>query len=147
MAADEDQIQLLYRTLIDAWNDRDAERFAAVFLDDGASIGFDGSELEGRHGIQAELRAIFAEHETAPYIVKVRSVELLAQNVGLLRAVAGMVPVGQTDIDPKVNAHHTLLAVRPRDGWLIKLFQNTPAQFHGRPELAEKLTQELSELL
>jgi hypothetical protein len=27
------------------------------------------------------------------------------------------------------------------------LSQNTPAQFHGRPELAEALTRELQELL
>ena len=27
--------------------------------------------------------------------------------------------------------------------WRIALFQNTPAQFHGRPEAAEALTDEL----
>jgi len=27
--------------------------------------------------------------------------------------------------------------------WRIKLFQNTPAQFHGRPELVEQMTDEL----
>ncbi|TMB75962.1 MAG: DUF4440 domain-containing protein, partial [Chloroflexi bacterium] len=27
------------------------------------------------------------------------------------------------------------------------LFQNTPAQFHGRPELVQQLTEELRQLL
>jgi hypothetical protein len=29
----------------------------------------------------------------------------------------------------------------------VILFQNTPAQFHGRPDLAEQLTAELRQLL
>lgn len=34
-------------------------------------------------------------------------------------------------------------------GWNRRsaLFQNTPAQFHGRPELVEALTEELRQLL
>lgn len=30
---------------------------------------------------------------------------------------------------------------------IAALFQNTPAQFHGRPELAQQLTAELQQLL
>jgi len=33
-----------------------------------------------------------------------------------------------------------------RDIRSIALFQNTPAQFHGRPELAQQLTEELRQL-
>jgi hypothetical protein len=58
-----------------------------------------------------------------------------------------MVPPGQTDINPAVNTIQTLVAVK-RDGtWRIALFQNTPAQFHGRPELVQQLTEELRQLL
>jgi hypothetical protein len=32
-------------------------------------------------------------------------------------------------------------------GWSVALFQTTPAQFHGLPELSEALTAELSALL
>ena len=38
-------------------------------------------------------------------------------------------------------------AVKRAGRWRIILFQNTPAQFHGRPELAQQLTDELRELL
>jgi hypothetical protein len=31
--------------------------------------------------------------------------------------------------------------------WRIALFQNTPAQFHGRPELVQQLTEQLRQLL
>ena len=45
------------------------------------------------------------------------------------------------------NAIQTLIAKRGDDGWWIAVFQNTPAQYHGRPEAAEALTSELRALL
>jgi uncharacterized protein (TIGR02246 family) len=93
------------------------------------------------------MRQIFAEHTTAAFVAKVRGVRLLGAEAGILRAVAGMVPPGQTELEPKVNTHHTVVAVK-RDGeWRIALFQNTPAQFHGRPDLVQQLIEELRELL
>jgi uncharacterized protein (TIGR02246 family) len=144
---EDERVRSLYGRLIDAWNDRDAEEFASCFHDSGLSIGFDGSVMENRESIASELGRIFADHETAPYVSKVRTVRLLSDDVVLLRAVSGMVPPGQTDINPDVNSHHTLIAEKRAGEWLITLFQNTPAQFHGRPELREALTQELRELL
>lgn len=58
-----------------------------------------------------------------------------------------MIPPGKSDIEPAVNAHQTLVAVKKDNGWQVELFQNTPAQFHGRPELVEEMTEELRELL
>jgi uncharacterized protein (TIGR02246 family) len=68
---------------------------------------------------------------------------LLSAEVALLRAVVGMIPPGRSELEPARNAHQTVVAAK-RDGqWRIVLFQNTPAQFHGRPDLVERLTQEL----
>jgi hypothetical protein len=50
-----------------------------------------------------------------------------------------MVPPGRDTLNPNVNALHTLVAERGR----IVLFQNTPAQYHGRPELVEEHTAEV----
>jgi hypothetical protein len=63
-----------------------------------------------------------------------------------------MVPPGQAKLNPAVNTIQTLVAVRQAAvgqavGWRTAVYQNTPAQFHGRPDLAEALTQELQELL
>jgi hypothetical protein len=63
----------------------------------------------------------------------------------LLRAVAGMIPPGQDKINPAANAIQSLIAVNSGMGWSISLYQNTPAQFHGRPALVEQLTKELEE--
>lgn len=58
-----------------------------------------------------------------------------------------MIPPGKTDINPDTNAHQTLVAVKKDEDWKIELFQNTLAKFHGRPELVEQMTEELSQLI
>ncbi|MCC7021209.1 MAG: SgcJ/EcaC family oxidoreductase [Thermomicrobiales bacterium] len=144
---DDEAIRALHRGLIAAWNQRNPDDYAARFLDDGSVVGFDGSQMEGRAEIAAQLRAIFADHVTAPYVAKIEEVRFLAPGVAVLRAIVGMIPPGQKDLNPAANALQTLVAVE-RDGqWHIALFQNTPAQFHGRPELVEQMTNELRELL
>jgi uncharacterized protein (TIGR02246 family) len=68
---------------------------------------------------------------------KIRGVCFLTPEVSVLRAVAGMVPPGQADLNPAVNALQTLVATKGAGPWRIALFQNTPAQLHRRPELAQ----------
>ena len=135
----------LYQELLQAWNDRDAAAYAALFAPDANVTGFDGSQMDGPAEIESQLSQIFAHHQTAPYVSKVREVRLLSPDVALLRAVAGMTKDGQ--INAAVNAIQTLVAQKLDGQWRIALFQNTPAQFHGRPELGEALTKELSEML
>lgn len=144
---DEIEVRELYRQMLEGWNKRDAGAFAVPFAEDGESIGFDGSQLVGKTEIVTTLQQIFADHPTAPYVSKVKSVTLLSPEVAILRAISGMVPPGQTDINPAVNTLQTLIAIK-RDGqWRILLFQNTPAQFHGRPDLVQQMTEELRQLL
>jgi uncharacterized protein (TIGR02246 family) len=139
----EKQVRALYDTLITAWNDHDGTAMAAPFAEDGVVIGFDGSVSSGIQAISSAMTNIFADHETGRYAVKVKSVRELAQQAVILRAIAGLVPPGQTAIRPETNSHQTV-AAEARDGqWRIVLFQNTPAQFHGRPELVEEMTKEL----
>src|SRR3954465_10053094 len=135
-------VEATYRDLIRAWNDRDATAFARLFADDAYLIGFDGSQMEGRAQIETELGQIFADHVTAPYLARVEGVRMLAPQVALLRAKVGMVPPGQTELNPAANALQSLVAVNNDDEWRIAVFQNTPAQFHGRPELVEQMTAE-----
>jgi hypothetical protein len=58
-----------------------------------------------------------------------------------------MVPPGGSEIVAERNAIQTVVACRGDDGWSAALFQTTPAQFHGRPELVESLTAELASLV
>jgi uncharacterized protein (TIGR02246 family) len=139
----DNDVETLYRAILDAWNTRDADRYAAAFIDDGHAVGFDGSQLEGRDAIGSSLRSIFAHHQTGTYVGIVRQVQQLAPGVALLRSVAGMIPHGERDLKPELNAIQTLLAVKRDDAWRAAMFQNTPAAFHGRPDEVKKLTDEL----
>lgn len=146
-ASQEDAVRALYRRLLDAWNRRSTGDFAALYEEDGNQVGFDGTQVNGRAEIEAHLRSIFADHRTARYVAKIREVRFPGPGVAVLRAVAGMIPPGQTDLNPAVHAVQSLVAVNHDGQWQIALFQNTPAQFHARPEAAEQLTEELRTLL
>src|SRR5215213_922190 len=140
-------IGALYQQLLDGWNQRDGAAYAALFAEDASIIGFDGSQMNGRAEIAAQIGRIFADHPTSRYVGKIREVRLLTPDAAVLRAVVGMVPPGQSDLKPDVNAIQSLVAARRAGKWQIALFQNTPARFDGRPELAQQLTDELRELL
>jgi hypothetical protein len=90
---------------------------------------------------------MFADHMIAAYVGKIREVRFLAFMLPLLRAVSGMVPHGQSDANPASQYHSGARRRKTWGSWRIALYQNTPAQFHGRPDLSEALTEELRELL
>ena len=136
-------VERLYRALLDAWNARDAKAWGECFADDGSLVGFDGSPIETKASIVEHLSGIFADHQPATYVAKVREVRELAPGVALLRAVVGMVPPGATDINPSVNAVQLMVAVATSDAWRVAHLQSTPAAFHGRPEAVDALSDEL----
>jgi uncharacterized protein (TIGR02246 family) len=142
-----ERVLVVYRELLESWNKRDAEAFAAAFTDDGSCVGFDGSMMNGREEIASTLRGIFEHHPTASYVAKVREVRPVAPGLTLVRSVVGMVPPGQNELKPDVNAIQSLVIVEKGDAVKIALLQNTPAAFHGRPELAQQLTSELMDVL
>jgi hypothetical protein len=99
------------------------------------------------------LSEVFGAHATPAYVQLVREVRFLNQDTALLRAASGLVPPGQEDLKPELNAIQSLLAVRNAssndlselifDSWQVAHFQNTPAAWHQKPEDAERLTREL----
>lgn len=135
----------LYGQILRCWNGGDAGGFSRVFTRSGNIVGFDGSQVNGQENIEAHLARIFSSHSTASYVAKVREVRLLGEEVVLLRAVAGMVPPGRSELNPALNTIHTMVAAKQGGRYRVELFQSTPAAFHGRQEDAERLTAELQE--
>jgi len=136
-------IQSLYRQLINSWNEMSSKTYADLFTADGSIVGFDGSQANSRKEIHDHLSSIFADHAPARFVTIIREVRILSSTVGLLRAVAGMVPRNGKEINASTNAIQSLVAVKQEDHFRIAMFQNTPAAFHGRPEESEKLLKEL----
>lgn len=140
-------IETIYQQLLEAWNRQDANAFAALLSPIATVIGFDGSTMHGPQEVSAALAAIFKHHKTARYVWKVRAIRMLGPQVAILESVAGMVPPGQKLIKSETNAIQVMVAAWHYTEWRIESFQNTPAQFHGRPEMIEKLTAELQQLV
>lgn len=143
VSADETQVRQLYDGFITQWNARNAAGLATLFASDANVVGFDGSQMNSSNEIASTLGEIFAHHQTAPYVGIVREVRWLSPDVAVLRAVVGMPNAERTDINPAVNAIQTMVAERDQAVWMIAVLQTTPAALHGRPDLAEQLTQEL----
>lgn len=146
-AAWKSETRALYARLIEAWDKRNARDFALQFASDANLVGFDGSQVDGQLAIGAHLTEIFTHHQTPGYVVIVREVRQITNEVTILRANSGLVPPGKDDIDPALNAVQSVIAANRGGSWKIVLFQNTPAANHLRPDLAKQLTDELRAVL
>jgi uncharacterized protein (TIGR02246 family) len=147
LSTDGFEVSSLYQKILDSWNKHSATDFAALFFEDGNVVGFDGSQMNGRAEIESTLQQIFNDHETAPYVGKIKEVRFMTPTAAVLRAIGGVIPLGTSDINPALNTIQTVIAAKEDDTWRIALYQNTPAQFHGRPDLVEQLSEELRKLL
>ncbi len=145
-ASVEKEIRSLYHNLLQAWNNNDAEGMANLCAEKANMIGFDGSQHDGKKNIEEQMRQIFNEHKVIPFVYKVREVRFLNAEAAVLRSVVSMINPEGTDILPQVNAIQTLVASKHDEKWLVEIFHNTPAAYHGRPELIEQLTEELREV-
>jgi len=139
------QVQQLYQQLLECWNNSDAHGYAALFDEECSVIGFDGSQMNGKSSIASELSRIFKDHRVASYIYDIEETRSIGNCAYLLRAVVGMISPGGEDIIPDRNAIQSMIAIKKDDKFLITLFQNTPAAFHGRPEESKRLTERLQE--
>jgi uncharacterized protein (TIGR02246 family) len=146
---DEITIRALYQELMDGWNRGSGEAFASPFAEDGDLVGFDGTHLKGRHEIISFHQQLFNTYVKGTRLVgKVRSVRFLTPDVAIMHAVGGTIMADQTDIDPDRNSVQTLVAKKGvNEEWRLAAFKNTRAQYLGRPEQSQALTEELRMLL
>ena len=140
-------VEHLYEALLKAWNARDAAAMADLCGDEAIVIGFDGSTMVGADEVETKLTDIFNEHPTPAYVYKLKSLRFPNTETAILIGIAGMLPPGQSDLDPALNAIQSLVATNFADEWRISLFQNTPAALHGRPEARDAVTAELRAVL
>ncbi|MGH9950843.1 MAG: SgcJ/EcaC family oxidoreductase [Nitrososphaeraceae archaeon] len=147
--ADETAIRSLYQQLMDGWNKGSSEAFAAPFAEDSDLVGFDGTHLNGRQNIISFHQQLFDNYVKDSRLVgKARNVRFLTHDVAIMHVIGGTIMAGQTDIEPERNSVQTLVATKDSKGkWRLAAFQNTRAQYLGRPEQAEALTEELRRLL
>ena len=136
-------VEELYANLMEAWNKRDAKAFEDLFILDGDLVGFDGTQAHGQGSIGEHLRQVFDAHATLKYVYRITGVTQISTDVAIVRAIAGMVPPGSKDFDPKLHAVHRMTAVHRGGAYRVALFQNTPARLDNRPQEIEQMTADL----
>ena len=141
--ADKNTIQDLYFAYLKAWNNRDAKAIAALTTADCLIIGFDGSTMHSSAEVENTIGQIFKDHPTSAYVALIQDVRFLTEDIAILNSNAGMIPPGQNSIKPDVNAIQVLTAACQSGEWKIEIFQNTPAAFHGRPDVVKEFTNAL----
>jgi uncharacterized protein (TIGR02246 family) len=145
---DETAIRALIEQMIDGWNKGSGNAFATPFDDDADFVGFDGTHLKGRQEIALFHQDPFDKYLKGSRLVwKLRSARLLTPDVAIINAISGTVMPGQKDLDTERNSVQTYVAVKRNGDWRLTAFQNSRAQFIGRPEQSEALTKELRQLL
>jgi uncharacterized protein (TIGR02246 family) len=145
---DEAAIRELYQQMVDGWNRGNGEAFAAPYAEDGDLVGFDGTYLKGRREIASFHQQLFDRFVKGSRLVgKIRSVRFLTLDVAVMHSVSGTVMAEQSDIDPERNSIHMLVAIKSGPEWRLAAFQNTRAQYLGRPEALQALTDELRQEL
>ena len=141
---DEAAIRSLYERMMDGWNEGSGNDFAAPFTDDADFVGFDGTHLRGRQEIALFHQQLFDKFIKGSRLVgKIRSIRFLTHYIIVMVAVGGTVMAEQSDIEPERNSIHTLVAIKHDGKWHFTAFQNSRAQFIGRPEESQALTEEL----
>jgi uncharacterized protein (TIGR02246 family) len=149
-AENESAIRALYFQMIDGWNKGDGNVFAAPFAEDADLVGFDGTHLKGHQEIASFHQRLFDTFVKGSRLIgKVRSVRFLTPDVAIMHSVGGTIMAGQSDIESERNSVHTLVAKKGdvNSQWRIVAFQNTRAQYIGRPEMVEALTENLRQEL
>jgi uncharacterized protein (TIGR02246 family) len=147
-AGEEASIRILYQQMMEGWNKGSGNDFAAPFTDDSDFVGFDGTYLKGCQEIASFHQELFDRFVKGSRLVgKIRSIRFLSPDIVIMIAVGGTVMAGQSDIEPERNSIHTLVAVKRDSKWQFTAFQNSRAQFIGRPEQSQALTEELRQQL
>jgi uncharacterized protein (TIGR02246 family) len=130
---DEAIIRTLYQQTIDGWNQGSGDAFAAPYSEDSDFVGFDGTYLKGRQQIASFHQMLLDKFLKGSRLIgKIRSIRFIAENVAIM---------------PERNSIHTIVAVKRDNNWYFTAFQNSRAQYIGRPEESQALTEELRQEL
>jgi len=145
---DESSIRALYQQTINGWNVSNGDAFAAPYTYDSDFIGFDGTYLKGRQQIASFHQMLFDKFLKGSQLIgKIKSIRFVTSDIAIMIAVGGTVMAGQSDIELERNSIHTIVAVKCDNNWYFTAFQNTRAQYIGRPEESQALTEELRQEL
>lgn len=127
--SDTDSPESIPKVFVEAWNNRDAEKLAALFDDDAEFINVTGLWWHSREAIQKAhaygLSTIFNQSTLRLLRTKVK---YLQENIAVVQAkmkLAGQTPVGDVKAPGQRNNLFTFVVHKTSEQWLCASAQNT----------------------
>lgn len=100
-----------------AFNGKDAEAIAAMFIPSGEIIGINGDILRGRPAIGDHYREVFAGEQVPLVALEATNVRMIAPGIA---GEEGVVHLTMADDEPVRSISYTVTHIRQTDGsWLI----------------------------
>lgn len=113
--------------LVAAWAKNDADGVASVFTDDGILILPGDVYKKGREEIRAFMAAAYAGPFKGSGVTgNPVDVRFAADDIALLRTHGGILPEGETEIDPELAVRSTWVVVKQDNEWKLAAYQNSP---------------------
>lgn len=122
-AADEIAIRQLFDELNPAWDNADADAFAAGFTDDADYVTFVGSHYRGRAKIAEMHDGLWARFLKGSRLLgQITDVRFVTSDVAVVISVGRVLRSRRSR--PKPDKIQTFVAVRTADRWLFTAFHN-----------------------
>lgn len=134
ISPDERAVRGLRQTMIDGWNNGDAEAFASVFAADADLIAFDGTHIQGRDAIVAMHEPLFRTYLKGTRLVgEVVDVFLVEPGkLALMHTRTGTIMSGKNDIAAERDSIQTFGAAHQDGEWRFVAFHNNRIRPMGR---------------
>tara|TARA_R110002167_G_scaffold128570_1_gene310894 strand:+ start:68 stop:586 length:519 start_codon:yes stop_codon:yes gene_type:complete len=120
------QIENVIKTLVEAWSNGDAERFASPFSEDADFTVWFGLKLSGQKEIAFGHNIIFKEfYANTVWDLKIDKIRFVCQEVALVHCSGAILKKGM-DRPHEPDAVPLLILNKIDDDWKIIALQNTP---------------------
>lgn len=125
-ATDETAIRGIVGQMMNGWNAKNGEQFAAPFAEDADYVVINGSQIKSRTAIAKGHQNIFDTfYKNSNIKFTTDSIRFLKPDVAVVH-VSGVLNVTEGDSTRTTRAKISLVVTKNKDGWEIAAFQNTP---------------------
>ncbi|NKY30953.1 SgcJ/EcaC family oxidoreductase [Nocardia gamkensis] len=122
---DDAEIRTLFRDLMQAWTDNDAEAYAGHFTADSDYVSYDGTRAIGRAEHQRNHDKLFRGVLAGSALVgDLESIRFVTPDVAILHGTASVLMPWRSRLPERRRSRQTLVLVRTSEGWRITAIHN-----------------------
>jgi uncharacterized protein (TIGR02246 family) len=122
-----DNVLNVIQAVYDAWEENDADDFAALYTDD-ATVVQPGVHKKSKDDIRATMAAGFAGPLNGSRVLdEPQSIRFLGSEAAVVITEGGVLMAGQTELPSERLVRATWVLTRQDGEWYVAAYQNSPA--------------------